>query len=216
MPKNPSTAPSPDESLPGAGFQPAERLLISTPEQLKAISDPLRLSMLELIGKEALTVKQIATRLKQPPTKLYYHIAELEAAGFVTMVDTRVKSGIIEKYYRTAADNLSVDRKLLNVSAENPLPDLISVVFESTMQELSHSISAGLVNLEEDPAEENIVLARTLISLRREDVPRFIAKFRDLLTELDAADPRAGTDSVDYACLLAFYPRSAASGSDPT
>lgn len=204
----------PEESLPGSGFQPAGRLMISTAEHLKIISDPLRLRMLELIGKEALTVKQMAGRLKEPATKLYYHIAELESAGFVVMVDTRVKSGIIEKYYRASAESLSVDRKLLSISAENPLPDLLSLVFETTVQEISNSVASGLIDLEPETPGHNLVLTRTTFNLRRADVPLLATKLRELVAEMDAAEPLAGEDTVSYACLVAFYPRTDAFDGD--
>jgi DNA-binding transcriptional ArsR family regulator len=95
---------------------------ITTLEQLKAISDPLRVDVLEIITHEALTVKQMAEKLNQPPTKLYYQVSELETAGFVTLVGTRIKSGIIEKYYRTVSESIQVDRTLLN---EECLPGLL-------------------------------------------------------------------------------------------
>src|SRR5690242_18751749 len=116
---NTKEKPSPSEPPPGSGFKPAEVLVINTPEMLKTISDPLRVKILETILSEALTVKQIATRLGASPTRLYYHVAELEKAGFVTQVDTRVKSGIVEKYYRMSAEGVTVDPMMLNFTGEH-------------------------------------------------------------------------------------------------
>jgi len=218
MKNNPTDAqsPIPSDSLPGANFQPTERLVISSPEQLKAISDPLRLSILELIAHEALTVKQMAVRLGQPPTRLYYHVAELEGAGFAVLVDTRVKSGIIEKYYRAASENITVDRRLLNISTvdESALPAIVSMVFEPTIQEIARSVATGQIDFSstaDHPADE-LVLARELIRLRAEDIPRFTQKFKALLAELEAADDHSGASSCAYACLVAFYPRPDFSG----
>src|SRR5258705_10917118 len=93
-------------------FQPRATLRVTTLQQLKVLSDPLRVDMLEMILYEAHTVKQIATILGLPPTKLYYHMSALEAAGFARVVQTQVKSGIIEKYYRRAARTFLVDPRL--------------------------------------------------------------------------------------------------------
>ncbi len=207
-PSIPTPAPDPG---PGADFQPAEQIIISTVDQLKAISDPLRLDIIMLIAHEALTVKQMAGRLDQPPTKLYYHVAELEKAGFVTMVDTRVKSGIIEKYYRISAENITIDRKLLNASGdlENVIPDLLTVIFDTTTQEISRSLASGLVNLDDVSGGESpaMILLHSLFNIRKEDLPKFLDKFRALLVELDAAGKKPGPDTVSYGCTIAFYPR---------
>ncbi len=185
--------------------------MISTPEQLRAISDPLRLRIVELVLREALTVKQIATRLEQPPTKLYYHVAELEEAGFVTMVDTRVKSGIIEKYYRTSAENISVHPTLLNQATvmENDLTNLLAVFFDVTTQEVSRSLASGLISLDEEPPTStgNYIVTRNMFRIPKEEVPKIMEKFQDLFKELEAAEGRAGPDSPNYACTLVFYPR---------
>jgi DNA-binding transcriptional ArsR family regulator len=206
----------PTDPAPGANFQPVESLIISTPEQLKAISDPLRLSIIELIAKEALTVKQIAVRLNQPPTKLYYHVAELEEYGFVTLVDTRVKSGIIEKYYRAVSAHITVDRKLLNVSGAqgDELSNLMTLVFDTTIRELSQSIASGLVDLEREANDKdgNFILLRILVYLHREEATRFAEKFKALIEELASSKAQPEPDDVSYACLVAFYPRPVPTG----
>jgi len=200
---------SPFATAPGAGFQPAEFFLITTPEQLKAINGPLRLNILEILVKEALTVKQVASRLGQPPTRLYYHVNALEEAGFVTQVETRVKSGIIEKYYRAAYKNIQVDRKLLSTSTgqSSSFETILSIVFDSTVSGLRRSFSSGLINLagEGDSQPRNLILSHILCDLSREDVPIFIDKLKALLEELSV--DRDKTDTLSYACTVAFYPR---------
>ena len=208
MKADPDLVP-PADTAPGAGFQPAETFLITTPEQLKAINDPRRLNILEILIGEALTVKQVASRLGQPPTRLYYHVNALEEAGFVIQVATRIKSGIIEKYYRAAYNSFQVDRKLLSASSGegNPFQTLLSTVFDSTVSDLNRSFSSGLINLtdESDSQTKVLILSRTLFDVCREDVPVFIQKFEALLKEL--SPDRDTSDTVSYGCTVAFYPR---------
>ncbi len=200
------------ETVPGADFKPAEMLRITTLEQLKAISDPLRVDILEVIADEALTVKQIADKLNQPATKLYYHVSELEDTGFVKLVGTRVKSGIIEKYYRIAAESMQVDRSLLNSGEqmEESLGALIDTVFDNTIADLTRSFRAGLLKQlgdEADPKSKVMMLTHDLCRLRREDVPTFIAKFNALLEEMNTKTE--GEGMVTYGCTIAFYPHAA-------
>ena len=208
MPR-PSKNPPPVLPAPGADYQPAEILKITTPEQLKTISDPLRMEILECVTSEALTVKQIASRLNQPATRLYYHVSALAEAGFVVVVDTRIKSGIVETYYRIAAQNIQVDRSLLKQpgARDEALQTILSAVFDTTIADLQQSFAAGLLGLEDENKDfdQRLVLARSTYHLCASDVPRFVAKFHDLLKELDAAEEK--TDPVSYACTIAFYPR---------
>ncbi len=200
------------EPTPGAGYHPSEMLRITTLEQLKAISDPLRVDILEIIADEALTVKQMADKLSQPATKLYYHVSELEAAGFVKLVGTRVKSGIIEKYYRIAAESMQVDRSLLNggEGVEESLRLLIDTVFDTTIADLARSFRAGLLTQPGEaanPKSTRMMLSHDVCRLRQEDVPAFIEKFKALLTEMNPKTEAEGL--VTYGCTIAFYPHAA-------
>jgi len=195
-----------------ARFQPRASLRVTTLQQLRVLSDPLRIDMLELILYEAHTVKQLATILGLPPTKLYYHMNALETAGFARIVQTQVKSGIIEKYYRRAARTFLVDPELFTArpAAKGPqaeLTHLVTFMFQATTDEMHRSVDAGLIELKanaNDP-DGNFVLKRGLLHLRAEDVPRFVAGLNALLREMDAHPPASGY--VDYGCTIAFYPR---------
>jgi DNA-binding transcriptional ArsR family regulator len=209
MPRT-SSISSPTLPVPGADYQPAEVLMINTPEQLKIISDPLRMQILECVSLEALSVKQIAARLSQPATKLYYHVSALEEGGFMVVVDTRIKSGILEKYYRIAAQNIQVKRGLLRQSgaADDALQSMLTAVFDATVADLQQSAAVGMLDLNEENEgnSHRLILARDSFHLRSEDVPRFVAKIHDLLKEMSAAEDK--TDPVSYGCTIAFYPRA--------
>ncbi len=197
------------DRTPGANFKPIDILRITTLEQLRAISDPLRLDILEIITHEALTVKQIAGKLNQPPTKLYYHVNELEKEGFVKLVGTRVKSGIVEKYYRSVSDGIQVDRSLLNAKtgAEESWALLISSIFDTTIADITRSHKAGLLKAVDEKTSDGgklLMITHDLCRLRPEDVPVFIQKFKALLAEMDPK--RKGDKLVTYGCTIAFYP----------
>ncbi len=78
-------------------------LAITTLEQFKAISDPVRSRILAVIRAQPATAKQIADRLKASPGAIGYHLRVLEAAGLVQVVARRVTNGIIAKYYTRTA-----------------------------------------------------------------------------------------------------------------
>ena len=86
-------------------FEPLAERVISDVETLKALSDPVRLRILETMvtaADEAWTVKRLAKALGSGTTKLYHHIDILEERDLIRVAGTRVVSGIIETSYRIA------------------------------------------------------------------------------------------------------------------
>src|SRR5215471_9517340 len=98
-------------------FTPLPERVVSDVDTLKALSDPVRLRILETMVQapgDAWTVKRLASALGVGPTKLYHHIAILEERELVRVAGTRVVSGIIETSYRIAQLSVRLDRAMLS------------------------------------------------------------------------------------------------------
>lgn len=91
---------------------------LETVEQLRTFADGLRMRLVDVLSQRAMTAKQLATLLGEPPSRTHYHLRELERVGLVRLVETREKGGILEKYYRAVARNFSIPDALLR--AESP------------------------------------------------------------------------------------------------
>ncbi|TWE18049.1 helix-turn-helix protein [Kitasatospora atroaurantiaca] len=91
---------------------------------LKALADPLRLAILNVLMKSApepLTVKEMAAELGEPQTKLYRHVKQLEKADLIVVAETRLVSGIVESRYRTGHTSLRLSREIFSDdSADRP------------------------------------------------------------------------------------------------
>lgn len=79
------------------------RLIVNTPQQFKALGDPLRSRILRIIQNQPATAKQIADRLNIAPGTIGHHLQVLEAAGLAQIVARRVVHGIVAKYYTRTA-----------------------------------------------------------------------------------------------------------------
>ncbi len=75
---------------------------INSLEQLRAMADQLRLSILQRLLGRAMTVTQLGDALGIAPAKAHYHVRELERVG------------LLEKYYRAVAEDIQVPRSLLS------------------------------------------------------------------------------------------------------
>jgi DNA-binding transcriptional ArsR family regulator len=80
-----------------------DTLELTTPEQVRAISDSLRTTIIGLLHERAATVTELAQAVKRPKSTVAHHVNVLAAAGLVRVVRTRRVRAIDERYYgRTA------------------------------------------------------------------------------------------------------------------
>ena len=70
-----------------------------TPERLKAIAEPIRSQILDLVLERAATVTELATALDRPKSSVAYHVDVLVQAGLLTVVRTRRVRAIDERFY---------------------------------------------------------------------------------------------------------------------
>src|SRR5215216_2092044 len=80
-----------------------ERIALTRPSQVKAISHPVRTTILGLLHERAATVGELAVALERPKSTVAHHVKVLRAAGLVQVVRTRRVRAIEERFYgRTA------------------------------------------------------------------------------------------------------------------
>jgi DNA-binding transcriptional ArsR family regulator len=84
-------------------YELADRIALTTPDQVKALSHPLRNTILGLLHERAATVTELATALGRPKSTVAHHVKVLTEAGLLRVVRTRRVRAIEERFYgRTA------------------------------------------------------------------------------------------------------------------
>ncbi|MBY6037897.1 helix-turn-helix domain-containing protein [Fictibacillus nanhaiensis] len=104
-------------------------------EQLKVISDPLRIKIMWELIDEAKTGKMLADILEVPAPKIHYHLKEMERVRLLTVERTEEKNGIIQKFYRPVAKSFSI---------EEILPDQRHAVKDELSDALKENILVSL------------------------------------------------------------------------
>src|SRR3954471_12189746 len=84
-------------------YELAERIALTRPDQVKAISDPLRTTILGLLHERAATVTELATAVGRPKSTVAHHVKVLTDAGILRVVRTRRVRAIEERFYGRAA-----------------------------------------------------------------------------------------------------------------
>jgi DNA-binding transcriptional ArsR family regulator len=84
-------------------YELADRIALTTPLQVKALSHPLRTTILGLLHERAATVSELALAVGRPKSTVAHHVKVLSGAGLVQVVRTRRVRAIEERFYgRTA------------------------------------------------------------------------------------------------------------------
>lgn len=86
-------------------------------EQLKLLADPRRLRILRLLMSSQASLTALGRELGEHPAWVRHHLKQLEKAGLVELVETRILSGAVEKIYRASAGGFFLEQIIM---PENP------------------------------------------------------------------------------------------------
>ena len=86
----------------------ADTVEISTPAQLRAIADPLRSTILDLVLERAATVAELSAAVQRPKSTVAHHVNVLLEAGMLFVVRTRRVRAIDERFYGRTGRTIQV------------------------------------------------------------------------------------------------------------
>ncbi|MEH0821412.1 MULTISPECIES: helix-turn-helix domain-containing protein [Micromonospora] len=167
-------------------------LVVTAPEQLRALADPLRSTLLELLLERAATVNEMARAVDRPKSSVAYHVNQLVDAGLLRVVRTRRVRAIEERFYGRVA-------RTYYVGALSRAEDKQVV---SRMNGLAEAAAEAAAAHAADELRCTLVHARIPI----EDVREFWAEVQALARRF-AQIPRAGDQVYGFAAGL--YPTDA-------
>ena len=76
-----------NNSLPD--YELVDQIVVTAPAQLRAMADPLRATILDLLLERAATVAELAAAVKRPKSTVAHHVNVLVDAGMLRVVRTR-------------------------------------------------------------------------------------------------------------------------------
>jgi DNA-binding transcriptional ArsR family regulator len=175
-----------------------EMLVVTAPEQLHALADPLRATLLELLLERAATVTEMAQAVDRPKSTVAYHVNRLVDAGLFKVVGTRRVRAIEERYYGRVARTLYIGM------LHHPEDQAVAAEVNSISEAAAESAAAHAA----DELRCTLVHARIPI----EEVRAFWAEVQAVARKF-AQIPRAG-DQV-YGFVAGLYPTDAPTLPDP-
>ena len=196
LPTAPSLAediPILPEQVPVTMPQMAPRLLITTAEQFRAITEPTRTRILSVIQNDPATAKQLADRLHVPHGAIGHHLQVLEAAGLARVVAKRLVRGFVAKYYTRTARIFTYDLSPDIVGERSPSIEIVS----QAANEFAETVAEG--GAEARTLGTSFPRARLSAARAKWYQERLATLVEELLAE--PPDP----DGAVYSCLVALF-----------
>lgn len=169
-----------------------EMLVVTAPGQLRALADPLRTTLLDLLHERAATISELAQAVGRPKSTVSYHVNLLLEVGLLQVVRTRRVRAIDERYYGRVARTLYIgvltrpeDKQIVA-----PINGLAQAAAEAAPAHAADDLRCTLVH------------ARIPV----EEVRNFWAQIQELARQF-AQIPRSGDQVYGFAAGL--YPTDA-------
>lgn len=169
-------------------------------DQVRALSHPIRLRLLELFAAKPRTTKQAAEVLGEAPTRLYHHVAALARAGLIRLRETRQNRGTTEKYYEAAAHRFIAGAdQLEDPEVKRDLASMGMLVFEQGRNELARALANERV-------PEGLMAVRGVFQLSETAAKKLRKELTDVIARLRQDDKPSRGKRRRYALTMALIP----------
>jgi DNA-binding transcriptional ArsR family regulator len=158
----------------------------NTPERLKALGDPLRLHIVDLVLERAMSVTEIAEVVGRPKGSVAYHVDILVAAGLLNVVRTRKVRAVEERLYGRSA------KTFVMLPAPGEFPFLREILAEADLDAVKTTEGA-------EPATATYRRAR----ISAERAAEYSQRLNELALEF-VDEPRDG--DVEFGMFVTLFP----------
>ena len=167
-------------------YELADEVIADTPARLKALSDPLRSLILDLVLERAMSVSELAERVRRPKGTVAHHVDLLHDVGLLQVVRTRKVRAMEERFYGRTGRTICFPE----AASDGDLPFLADARSLADIEAMhSGTLPCGF----------------TMRSVRIPDevAIEFAERLMNLALEY-STQPRGGTR--EYAMLVGFFP----------
>jgi DNA-binding transcriptional ArsR family regulator len=155
-------------------YDAPETMIVAEPAQLKAMADPFRVQLVQLMRDQARSTQELAEELGIPKGTVGHHLKVLESAGLIKVVRTRKVRAVTEKFYGRTA-------RLFLYQTDDP--DNNRTIASNTLRHAAGEVEAGAYTT-------GFGLVRARIS--KADKRRLNQRAQKLLDDFRAADTPGG------------------------
>lgn len=170
-------------------------------EQVRLLTDPLKLQLIQSFAENAKTTKQVAAELGESVTKLYRHVDALHDAGLLVISEEKQKRGTIERTFRAVAERFEADHSLFVEEAGEEGTNAVRDILRAGEAEILNAIA----NTNNDDDQKAIVMRLRCKAPRARiaELQQSLTEWIESVQEVDDSEPE---DAQEFGGLIAFYP----------
>ena len=169
----------------------------------RALADPLRIRLFELLSVRPQSARELAGRVGMRPERLYHHLAQLEAAQLIQIAEYRpLAGGKVERVYAPAA---------AEPPEGDPDPAELALMLNAALETTRADINAAAA-AKEAGEDRQITLTRTGVRLNSQHLAELTAAIGKLLR---AAQDHPDDDGVWTTVLWTAIDRQDRSPGSP-
>ncbi|WP_407269121.1 ArsR/SmtB family transcription factor [Radiobacillus sp. PE A8.2] len=175
-------------------------LVLTEHDQLKSLSDPLRVKILSLLIEKPLSGQQISQMIELSRSKVHYHLGDLEKNGLIKLVAENKKRNMTQKLYQAVAKSFIPSNSLLPFSeaySESRRQLTLSTLDRARSRVLAAPEHAFLMDAE-DPTKWSRISTQTEVKTTKEKFKTWVAKYHQLLQELEQIKDEQSDEAAWY------------------
>lgn len=177
-----------------------ETFKIKDLEQVRLLSGPLKLQLLQAFAECAKTTKQVAAELGESVTKLYRHVDALHDAGLLEIAAEKQKRGTVERTFRAVAQRFEADHSLFAEEDGGEAAMAARDMLRASEDEILNAMARAT------PGKETEAI---MMRLRCKASPQRIVELRRSLTQwiesTQGENDCSDGDAQQFGALIAFY-----------
>lgn len=163
----------------------------ATENRIKAMSHPLRASILRMLTERTASPAEMARELDEELSNVSYHTKQLVELECAELVSTRPVRGALEHFYRATERHL-IDTEEWEELDPLVAEDLVCEFMQKTLDDFVASRRAGIIG-----SDENFHLTRTLLVLDDEGMQEALEAHERARLEIIEIAARSATRMVE-------------------
>lgn len=149
----------------------------------KALADPLRIRLLEVLWETPRSARELAECVELPADRLYYHLGQLESAGLVEVAEyRRLARGKVERVYTPAVVEPPGD-----AASPEEMSAFLGSMLDATRADIAaaYRAKAGGRRREVDLLRGSLRLTDEALTELRAQIKQLASRFQDPKTQGD-------------------------------
>ncbi|AIY06639.1 hypothetical protein Plano_2674 [Planococcus sp. PAMC 21323] len=180
--------------------------LLTQLDQLKSLSDPLRVEMLHLLIEKPYSGQQLSQLLNIPRSKIHYHLKDLEKNELIYLVSESKKRNMTEKQYRSTARSYIPAKELMPFQAiQNEGGKLMALTaLERTKERVLKAPDTAFITETENPKEWGKISSQLEVKMTEKKFKEWVMKYQNLLEELTGVEEEGEDGEWFYISTFGF------------